>query len=176
MIKDRRLNGRKLRVLPQSLSFEAVPDYMVIIWTGGWGHLAKAWLHFTWKDAKNQLSSAWLSWSKLTDCKQGSEPRWRIKTNRPAALRQQQQPHGHIRGGSVSQVNQNKGTGLTQKCQVYSLLLAIRIQHLFQLSRLCDRILFWWKNRKEVGIFGFRSGGTKTQTHRLLGNSTDWMG
>ena len=78
------------------------------------------------------------------------EPRWRIKTNRPAAVRQQEQPHGHIRGGSVSQVNQNKGTGLTQKCQVYSLLLAIRIQHLFQLSRLCDRILFWWKNWRKI--------------------------
>ena len=96
------------------------------------------------------------------------EPRWRIKTNRPAALRQQEQPHGHIRGGSVSQVNQNKGTGLTQKCQVYSLLLAIRA---FNTYFNCQDSL--WQNfilMKEN--FAFRSGGTKMQTHRLWGDST----
>ena len=118
MVKHWGLNCGELRVLPQSIGFQAMSDYMVVIWIGG-GHFEALILsHFSseiqcwcWCQKPTFISLVKLKQADLLLLPPSSskeEPRWRIKTNRPA------EPHGHTRRHSVPAKPEHENHGLAK--------------------------------------------------------------
>ena len=133
MVKHWGLNCGELRVLPQSIGFQAMSDYMVVIWIGG-GHFEALILsHFSseiqcwcWCQKPTFISLVKLKQADLLLLPPSSskeEPRWRIKTNRPA------EPHGHTRRHSVPAKPEHENHGLAKMCHQ---CLAVHVQSFSQ--------------------------------------------
>ena len=146
MIKHRGLNSRKFRVFPQSLCFEAVSYYMVIIGTWIWGHLAQPalfYVHFTTflyleiQLPKTNFHQLGLSWSKQTYC------RTKVK-NKNAQAWHSKHMDISTRRLSVPGKPGFKATGLTQKSRwfyylQFSLISTVIIWQNFILMKVLKR-------------------------------------